>query len=125
MKAFWDLVITLATGLATWLAPLDVEPTLKPAAALGTVIGAGLMTAAYGLHGKDALTKRLGGRTQVVWFVVICTVCTGLYIAVRRSTLTESDLRFWVLAALLWTLSLILSALFSLVGMLAAEKLKP
>ena len=123
MKSFWDLVLTLATGLATWLAPLDVEPALKPVAAMGTVIGAGLVTTAYGLLGRDAVATRFGSTRQLILFVAACTACLAAYVAIRRYTFTETEPRFWGLAIVLWLFSLLLAGLFSLVGMLAAEEL--
>lgn len=125
MKAFWDFLITLATGLATWLAPLDVESALKPIAASGTIIGAGLVTVAYGLHGKQVIADSVGSRKQLVAYVLVCTVCIAAYTAIKRATFTETSPRFWSLAVLLWILTLLLAALFSLVGMLLGRQHLP
>lgn len=123
MKSFWNLVITLVTGLATWLAPLDIEPALKPFAAFGTTIGAGAVTAAYGFLGRDGMAARLVGAWKIVAFLLACAVCFFAYMAIRIYTFTETPLRYWSLALFVWVLSQLLAGLFSLIGMLAAERL--
>jgi hypothetical protein len=124
MKKILNMLATLISGLLSYLATLGLqpEPSLIPFAAMGTTVGAALLTAAYGLHGRDVIAAKIGTQRQWVLFVIVFMICFFAYEAVFTYTYSPSALRFWALASLVWVMFLLLSALTALCGILAAEK---